>query len=670
MKLIRQPFLGAVLVFSTMSPVAAPVGKGPIGWQVYRELDRLPELTSGVQTLQFSSYDRTGGNNDGFEGTYSCVKNTSEGCVIAEATGAGEIQSIWFTRDGGDVSKTGDIIIKLDGETVLHAPLHKVVQGEAGPPFVFPFVADATRSSGGVYIKVPMPYRERMQVTVQNNPYFYHVSYRSFSDAEGVTTFDPAEPALDVIEQWKMSGTRDPKQPMSGASTHSTTYSLAAGNTATVFEHKGPAVISALRVRIPQIQGVPPGKPVADDGRAFGSGGFSEFTAGIDPAHTGVRIIRRFDDSVASQHARVLIDGELAASWESLASSHDVEWREQALDLPTSVTKDKTSIKVRNEFVASSRDFNECSYRFECRVDNTWNHSDTVDIGPNSSKSEEAHQYRISGETWQGEQTRREISVMDPFLRHASDDILSATRLRMTFDDQHTVDSPLGEFFGSRLGEYPVRALMFGMDTSPDGWYSCWWPMPYGRTAIIQLINDSGTEISAAEVQVTSARDERWRSAAHFRTTSLGGQTDSDKHWPLLVTRQGPGKLVGVTHTMLSEQDRGYLEGDERIFVDDVTTPTMHGTGTEDLYEGAYYFNRGTFTLPTNGNPAHEHKAHGTSGDATGCYRLLIGDQVPFSSSLQFDIEHGHANERAGWYSSTAYWYSAPSVTEAGEEAR
>jgi hypothetical protein len=30
-------------------------GKGPVGWDTYRRLDRLPELTRGVETKQFSS---------------------------------------------------------------------------------------------------------------------------------------------------------------------------------------------------------------------------------------------------------------------------------------------------------------------------------------------------------------------------------------------------------------------------------------------------------------------------------------------------------------------------------------------------------------------------------------------------------------------------------------
>src|SRR4051812_41443575 len=109
------------------SASTGPTTNGPVGWDVYRRLDRLPELTDGSRAYQFSSFDRSGGNDDGFSGQYSCLRTSADGCVIAEATGAGEIYSIWFTRDEGNVSATGTIKVVLDGKTVLDAKLQDVV---------------------------------------------------------------------------------------------------------------------------------------------------------------------------------------------------------------------------------------------------------------------------------------------------------------------------------------------------------------------------------------------------------------------------------------------------------------------------------------------------------------------------------------------------------------
>lgn len=70
-----------------------------------------------------------------------------------------------------------------------------------------------------------------------------------------------------------------------------------------------------------------------------------------------------------------------------------------------------------------------------------------------------------------------------------SDSLLAGVRVQVTIDGQKRVDAPIGEFFGSGLGENPVRSLFFAMD--PDGWYSSWWPMPYAAGATVTLVQQS-----------------------------------------------------------------------------------------------------------------------------------------------------------------------------------
>ncbi len=176
---------------------ADPTVTGPdarlVGWDTYRQLDRLPYLSADTQTVQVSSFDRSGGDFDistgNRNGTGGCLASGGAGCVIAEDHGAGEIDSIWFTRDGGNVRAIGKIRIELDGQTVIDAPLQSLVDGALGAPFLWPLVADAVQSPGGVYIKVPMPYRKSMRISVASHLEYYHVDYRRFSTADGVTYF-------------------------------------------------------------------------------------------------------------------------------------------------------------------------------------------------------------------------------------------------------------------------------------------------------------------------------------------------------------------------------------------------------------------------------------------------------------------------------------------------
>jgi Protein of unknown function (DUF2961) len=221
--------------------------KGPVGWDVYRRLDLLPMLPRGVETRQFSSFDRQERNDD----FSHCLSRARDGCVIAEHAGTGEIDRMWFTRDFGNVGRTGNIEVELDGRVVVHASVQALVDGVLGPPFVFPLVADAARSSGGNLVLVPMPFRRSMRIVTDADPVYYQVTYRVFADTAGVPAFDPRDPALDVIAKLRAAGAADPKPAQPGAVTSSRDVGLAPGGSAVLADLAGPGAIDALRLRLP-----------------------------------------------------------------------------------------------------------------------------------------------------------------------------------------------------------------------------------------------------------------------------------------------------------------------------------------------------------------------------------------------------------------------------------
>ena len=61
---------------------------------------------------QLSSYDRTGGNDDGFSGKYSFVSKEPGGLVIANLKGPGVVNRIWTPTPTTDTIK-----FYFDGET-------------------------------------------------------------------------------------------------------------------------------------------------------------------------------------------------------------------------------------------------------------------------------------------------------------------------------------------------------------------------------------------------------------------------------------------------------------------------------------------------------------------------------------------------------------------------
>ncbi|TDO46304.1 DUF2961 family protein [Kribbella sp. VKM Ac-2527] len=671
-RLLRRLALLASAVLVVLPLISAPAsatntsygagGKGPVGWDVYRHLDRLPELQTGFRTKQFSSFGRDGTNNDGFDGKYSCLRTSTAGCVIAEDAGPGELGTIWFTRDGGDVTNTGKITIELDGKLVLDHSLQDVVDGKLGAPFVYPLVANAVETSGGVYLRVPMPYRESMRVTVQSNPFFYHVGYREFPDANGVTTFDPTDKAEDVVKLLADAGFKDPKPANPAAKTSTTTVNLAPGKQLTLADQRGPGEVSAIRLKLPEIVGLEL-KSFADDGRAFV--GASQFTVKIDPANTGVKLTRRMDLRIGNQRAKVLVDGVQVGEWAPLKAA-GAQWHDQVVQLPASATAGKSQITVRNEFISSDLDFNEFTYWVDSIVGGTPQRTDTLDLGAEHLADEQAHAYSISQQVWSGTHAMTYAATPEDGERvRPSDSMLAGVRLQVNIDGVKRVDAPIGEFFGSGLGENPVRSLFFAMD--PDGWYSAWWPMPYAGRATVTLTNTSQYKVTGT-AEVTAAQNAQKAvdlitgKTGYFTAISHRAEPVMGQDWTIANTT-GRGKFVGVSQTMEGLQPdgntRGYLEGDERVYVDGERTPAIHGTGTEDYYESGWYFNRGTYSTPFHGNSGHEVQAGFCTVECDSAWRLHITDSIEYQNQLGFGIEHGQQNDHAAVYGSTAFLYSA-----------
>ena len=100
----------------------------------------------------------------------------------------------------------------------------------------------------------------------------------------------------------------------------------------------------------------------------------------------------------------------------------------------------------------------------------------------------------------------------------------------------------------------------------------------------------------------------------------------------------GSGSFIGVTASFAGDALRSYLEGDERIYVDDDDTPAFYGTGTEDFFNGGFYFDHGPYTQPLSGNPAH---LAGGGVDRTSAYRFFLQDAVPFRRRIRVSLQHG-----------------------------
>lgn len=226
--------------------------------------------------------------------------------------------------------------------------------------------------------------------------------------------------------------------------------------------------------------------------------------------------------------------------------------------------------------------------------------------------------------------------------------------LRMYWDGEEnpSVETPVGDFFGTGFGYYHYLSHFVGMSS---GGYYCYFPMPFRKSARIEVENQTGREVDAFYYHINYQKLEEPlpKEVAYFHAQWRREiKTDPAKNYTLLEAT-GEGHFVGCNMSMQSYRaNLWFLEGDEMVYVDGESFPSLYGTGTEDYFTGGWYFNRGEFSGPYHGLILKDD-----SLGRIAAYRFHVGDAIPFKKSLRFTMEHGHANEEVGDYSSTAYWY-------------
>ena len=114
--------------------------------------------------------------------------------------------------------------------------------------------------------------------------------------------------------------------------------------------------------------------------------------------------------------------------------------------------------------------------------------------------------------------------------------------------------------------------------------------------------------------------------------------------------------MNGITTYAADPNPRWYLEGDERITIDDSKSLSIEGTGTEDFYNGGWYFQNGPYTLQMNGNTAHVVNAV----DSTAAYRFYLQDAVPFKKHIRMTIQHAATDDVNDNVWTLAYYYQKP----------
>jgi hypothetical protein len=228
--------------------------------------------------------------------------------------------------------------------------------------------------------------------------------------------------------------------------------------------------------------------------------------------------------------------------------------------------------------------------------------------------------------------------------------------LRISWDGQTkpAVWCPLGDFFGTAPGENHYKTLMSGM--TKDGYYAYWY-MPFGKSAVVELVNEDKVARTADIELVHAPLGREFDGMGYFHCKWHRDTAELSKdRWPdwVMLRAEGRGRFCGVMLHVWNPRGGWWGEGDEKFFVDGEKFPSTFGTGSED-YFGYAWCDPHLFQKPYHAQTmTQDNKGH------QSVLRWHISDNVPFEKSFEGDIEKYDHPGPGVKYASTQFWYLSP----------
>ncbi|MCL5098405.1 MAG: DUF2961 domain-containing protein, partial [Candidatus Omnitrophica bacterium] len=223
-----------------------------LGIEELFHLDQLPRLKSSIEVGCVSSWDRTGGNDDGFTGKYSFIRKEPDGLVIADLQGPGVIYRI---HTPSPTDETIEFFFDGEAEPRISLKISELFDGHHAP-FLAPLVGGGV---GGRYSYVPLAYQKSCKVLVKTKTFhFYQINYARFPENCVLPSYTnpPSDDFMRGVEKaaalLRQTGA-DISSYLVPEGTHLETKtvnaSLAPGNTVPLFESSNPGRILGLKVR-------------------------------------------------------------------------------------------------------------------------------------------------------------------------------------------------------------------------------------------------------------------------------------------------------------------------------------------------------------------------------------------------------------------------------------
>jgi len=371
-----------------------------------------------------------------------------------------------------------------------------------------------------------------------------------------------------------------------------------------------------------------------------------------------------FDSNESSPARRKLLGGMVSAA--ALLGLNAAGAAASAPAKNTAVTPPgEKAPEIPDELFAQAR-LRDYKTRRSSSWDRTGGNADWVAVEPGQTAT-------LLDTTGAGVVTHLWFTINSPDRMHLKNLVLRAW---WDGESSPSVEVPIGDFFGLGLGEYYTYQSEL-LAVAPMKAMNAYFKMPFATAARMTVTNEGKVATRSLYfaidyVTLASIPGDLGRFHAQYRQAApCKGWTDdwTSNGSPGINERKnlngegnyvyleatGKGHFVGVTHAVEQNQEGWFGEGDDMIFIDGDTLPTINGTGTEDYFNGAWDFGGQPFANMHQGAPFTVDPER--IGGRYCLYRWHTESPITFEKSIRVTIEHGHANHRSDNFYSTAYWY-------------
>ncbi len=252
------------------------------------------------------------------------------------------------------------------------------------------------------------------------------------------------------------------------------------------------------------------------------------------------------------------------------------------------------------------------------------------------------------------------IAKLEIGLEPYSRDTFFRTHLRIYWDGSPlpSIDMPLANFFGGggetyencqAIHEKTLTTLMYGYSGKQREFY-CYWPMPYWKSARIELWNDSQTNLDCVQLDVEykpeTVSNYPKDKSGYFCTQRTVSQDKGEAAFAPTFRERGRGHVVGISFYSKNFS----MDGDEFTYIDDSRTPQIHGDGTEDDHNQGW-----------GGDAYQKPLWGGLLNGYQGAYRLYLNDSYIFNRSIKTNYEYSYVGGEnyGGQVDAVVYYYKS-----------